>query len=88
MRKSLLFIFFLLLSQFLSAQSINSIDINVYIDDKGDAYVKQQWDVNVVSGTEWYIPISNLNGSSVRGLTVSEDGREFEDEGRSWNTKR
>ena len=88
MRKSLLFIFFLFLSQILPAQWIHSVDINVYIDDKGDAYVKQQWDVSVVSGTEWYIPIGNLNGSSVRGLTVSEDGREFEDEGRAWNTKR
>ena len=77
MRKSLLFIFFLFLSQILPAQWIHSVDINVYIDDKGDAYVKQQWDVSVVSGTEWYIPIGNLNGSSVRGLTVSEDGREI-----------
>ena len=88
MRKSLLFIFFLFLSQILPAQWIHSVDINVYIDDKGDAYVKQLWDVSVVSGTEWYIPIGNLNGSSVRGLTVSEDGREFEDEGRAWNTQR
>ena len=78
MRKSLLFIFFLFLSQILPAQWIHSVDINVYIDDKGDAYVKQQWDVSVVSGTEWYIPIGNLNGSSVRGLTVSEDGLRYE----------
>lgn len=88
MRKILFSAVLLLLAHLVAAQEIRSVDINVYINDDGDAYVKQVWDVTVVSGTEWYIPIGNLNGSSVRGLKVSEDGREFEDEGRSWNVNR
>ena len=71
-----------------SAQRIRSIDINVYINDDGDSYIKQVWDVNVVSGTEWYIPIENLGGMSIRGLTVEENGTEFIDEGRTWDSDR
>ncbi|MBR4808731.1 MAG: DUF2207 domain-containing protein [Bacteroidales bacterium] len=72
----------------LSAQQIRSLDIGVYIDDQGDAYIKQVWDVNVVSGTEWYIPIENLGGMSIRGLTVEENGVAFIDEGRKWDSDR
>ena len=70
------------------AQEIRSIDIDVYIDDEGDAYIQQRWDVTVVRGTEWYIPIGNLNGMQIRGLKVQENGREFIDEGFSWDSDR
>ncbi|MBO4566637.1 MAG: DUF2207 domain-containing protein [Bacteroidales bacterium] len=72
----------------LSAQQIRSIDIGVYINDDGDAYISQEWDVTIVSGTEWYIPIENLGGMSIRGLTVKENGQEFIDDGRSWDSSR
>ncbi len=71
-----------------SAQRIRSVDISVFINNEGDAYIKQVWDVNVVSGTEWYIPINNLGKMSIRGLTVKENGEEFIDEGRTWDTHR
>ena len=70
------------------SQEIRSVDIELYINDDGDAYVKQRWDVTVVRGTEWYIPIGNLNGSQIRGLTVEENGVAFIDEGRNWDTDR
>ncbi|MBO4476630.1 MAG: DUF2207 domain-containing protein [Bacteroidales bacterium] len=72
----------------LHAQRIRSVDVHVYINADGDAYIKQIWDVNVVSGTEWYIPIGNLGGMSIRGLTVKENGEEFIDEGRTWDVDR
>ena len=72
----------------LSAQRIHSVDIDVYINEDGDAYIKQVWDVTVVSGTEWYIPIGNLGGMRISSLTVSENGQEFIDEGRNWNSDR
>ena len=72
----------------LLAQEIRSIDIDVYINDEGDAYIQQRWDVTVVRGTEWYIPIENLNGSEVLGLSVEEDGVEFADDGRHWDSSR
>lgn len=78
----------LLATALLYAQEIRSIDIDLYITDEGDAYVEQNWDVTVRHGTEWYIPIGNLNGCKIRGLSVEEDGVEFIDEGRSWDTDR
>jgi len=88
MKRHLILAALLLCSLSAWAQEIRSIDIDVYINEEGDAYIKQRWDVNVVRGTEWYIPIGNLNGSSIRGLTVEENGEEFIDEGRSWNSDR
>ena len=72
-----------------SAQAIRSLDVEVYINDEGDAFVQQFWDVTVVRGTEWYIPIGNLlPGMSVRGLKVYENGEQFIDEGRTWDSDR
>ena len=78
----------LLLPGTLSAQRIRSVDITVYINEEGDAFVEQVWDVNVVSGTEWYIPIGNLGKMHVGGLEVSENGQEFISDGREWDTSR
>ena len=72
----------------LDAQRIRSVDIDVYINGEGDSYIKQVWDVDIVSGTEWYIPIGNLGGMRISGLKVSENGQEFIDEGRSWDSSR
>lgn len=72
----------------LNAQRIRSVDIGVYINDEGDAYIKQVWDVDIVSGTEWYIPIGNLGGMQIRGLKVSENDVAFIDDGRNWDSSR
>ena len=78
----------LLAAATLSAQRIRSVDIDVYINEEGDSYIKQVWDVDIVSGTEWYIPIGNLGGMRISGLKVSENGEEFIDEGREWDSSR
>ncbi len=72
----------------LSAQRIRSVDVQVYIKDNGNAFIKQIWDVEVVRGTEWYIPIENLGGMEIRGLKVEENGVAFIDEGREWDSDR
>ena len=78
----------LLSSVCLGAQEIRSVDIDVYLNEEGDAYIQQRWDVTVVRGTEWYIPIENLNGSEVLGLEVEENGVAFESDGRNWDSSR
>ena len=88
MKRILVLAALLLSSLGLLAQEIRSIDIDVYINEEGDAYIQQRWDVTVVRGTEWYIPIENLNGSEVLGLSVEEDGVEFADDGRHWDSSR
>ncbi|MBR6054084.1 MAG: DUF2207 domain-containing protein [Bacteroidales bacterium] len=61
------------------AQAIYSIDVDVLIDDKGDARITQVWDTESVDGTEWYIPIGNLGQMKIKDLTVSdENGTVFE----------
>ena len=72
----------------LSAQRIRDVDITVDLQADGTARITQVWDVNVVRGTEWYIPIGNLDGMTVGDLSVSENGRAFASEGRRWDTER
>ncbi len=70
------------------AQRIRSIDITVEIQPDGSALVTQEWDVKVVKGTEWYVPVRESGGVRIRDLHVSEDGKDFTYEGRSWDTSR
>lgn len=55
------------------AQAIYSIDVDVLIDEKGDARITQIWDTEAVDGTEWYIPIGNLGQMKIKDLTVSDE---------------
>jgi len=69
----------------LFAQEIRDIDIRVELQRDGSATVTQVWDVTVVSGTEWYIPIASSSGMTVSDLSVSENGTAFRSLGDSWN---
>ena len=70
------------------AQSIRDVDIRVELNPDGSGRVTQVWDVSVVDGTEWYIPIDNLGKMSVSDFSVSENGAEFINEGRGWDIHR
>ena len=85
MRK--LFVFVLAFAWALTAmgQQIRDIDIRVELQQDGSAWVTQVWDVTVVSGTEWYVPIENLGKMTVSDLSVSENGVPFRSEGDNWN---
>ena len=71
-----------------SAQSIRDIDIRAVLQKDGSARITQVWDVEVVDGTEWYVPVENLGKMSVTDLSVSEYGRPFISEGRRWDVDR
>ena len=70
------------------AQSIRDLDIRVEVAKDGSARITQVWDVNVVKGTEWYIPVENLGKMTITDLTVSENGQPFVNEGRHWDVDR
>lgn len=72
----------------LSATDIRSVDTEVWLHKNGNAVVYQRWDVTITGGTEWYIPIGNLGQRGIRNLSVFENDREFENEGRDWNSDR
>lgn len=56
----------------LHAQQIDSVDVEVSIRPDGSAIVCQVWRVEVVSGTEWYIPVTENDGIKISHLKVVE----------------
>ena len=71
-----------------SAQTIHDLDITARLMPDGSARITQVWNITVVDGTEWYVPVSNLGEMTVTDFSVSEDGHEFINEGRRWDTQR
>lgn len=72
----------------LDAQEIRSVNTEVVLNRDGSADVTQVWDATVVSGTEWYLPVTNLGKMTVSDFKVFEYGEEFINEGRSWDVDR
>ena len=68
-----------------AAQEIRDVEVSVELQKDGSAWITQVWDVTVVSGTEWYIPIDNLKNMYVDQLSVWENGKEFESVGDKWD---
>jgi len=73
---------------FSHAQEIRDISTTVNLFRTGNAQVIQKWDVTVTSGTEWYIPIDNPGKSYIHNFHVFENGEEYENDGRQWNSDR
>ncbi|MBR3029904.1 MAG: DUF2207 domain-containing protein [Bacteroidales bacterium] len=70
------------------SQEIRDIETTVSLYPDGSAQVVQKWDVTVVDGTEWYIPISNPGKSYIHDFRVFENGIEYANDGRNWNSNR
>ena len=88
MKRTVFILLTLLLPLALQAQEIRDMDIRVEVGRDGSATVTTDWDVTVVNGTEWYIPIENLGPMKVMSLKVSENGKTFVDEEFNWNSGR
>ncbi len=71
-----------------TAQEIRDIDETVVLRADGSARITQVWDVNVVSGTEFYLPFDHLGPMDITDLAVSEGGEAFYEEGDGWDTDR
>lgn len=77
----LLILFSLVFQMGASAESerIKAIDVDVVLDSDGTARITQKWDISTHSGTEFFIPITNLNDMEIENFRVSDEtGREFE----------
>ena len=60
------------------ANTINSIDMDIYIDEYGDASVKEVWNTYLDEGTEGYKVFNNLGNSEIRNFIVTDEtGREY-----------
>lgn len=67
------------------ANSISSIDMDIYVDKSGDAHITETWNCNVTQGTESYHPYYNLGNSQITDLTVSENNQKYTTIS-NWNT--
>ena len=60
------------------ANTINKIEMDIYIDQNGDALVKETWDYTSDKNTEIYHGYPNLGDSTITGLKVSDStGQEY-----------
>ena len=59
------------------ANSIDKMDIDIFIDNNGNAHVTETWNGNYSSKTELYKEYANLGNSKITNYKVSMDGRDF-----------
>lgn len=79
-----MFLFSLVIPVKAYAQNIiYSIDMDINIDKYGNAMIREVWDVDGETGTEWYKVLNNLDGSEVSNFTVSMDGQALQY--KNWN---
>ena len=78
-------LFLCILSTMVSANTIYSIDMDIFIDKNGNAQVTEEWDCNVTQGTESYHPYYNLGSSEIRNLKVSDEDDNAYETLNSWN---
>lgn len=85
LKMSLLAIFICLFAINIGANSIEEVNVKVNITDDGTAHVSEEWKVYNTDGTEWYIPMQNLNHMSISNFRVQgEDGLEWTEDD-NWN---
>lgn len=69
-----------------SANSISKIDMDVYIDNQGNATITEVWTTNMSKGTEGYRPYTNLGNSKISNFTVTDEtGKQYQSLS-NWNT--
>lgn len=70
---------------------VRSVLIQANLKEDGSADIREEWDIEIANDstiTEWYLPKSHLNGSTINNFVVREDGRVFEDLGSNWDIDR
>ena len=75
------------LTSYAGVSHVCSLSISAGLETDGSAHITEVWTIDVNDqNTEWYKPISNLDGMSLSGFGVSEGGRSYEYES-NWNVK-
>lgn len=80
--KKILKIGFLCLTFFLvihgvKAESIDSIDMSIYVDSNGDAHVTETWVATPTEKTEYYHAFYNIGNSEIKDLQVKDQSMEY-----------
>lgn len=66
------FFFFVLIGN-VDANTLNSVNMDIYIDEYGDAHVEEVWDYKVDGGTENYHSYENIGNSKFTDFTVQDE---------------
>ena len=65
--------FFILFQTQSNANNITDINMDVYIDSNGTAYITEVWNTYLNQGTEGYRPYTNLGNSKISNFSVSDE---------------
>ena len=78
MKKILLFLSVLFLPLVVNAEDvINNFNVDIYIDNNGNAHVTELWDTKADDGSEFYRSYYNYTGSEFKDYKVEMDGKEY-----------
>lgn len=67
-----IFLFFVFIGN-VNANTLNSVKMDIFVDNNGNANVTEIWDYTVNSGTENYHSFKNVGNSRFRNLKVSDE---------------
>ena len=84
--KKILFLIlcFLVSTQVVNASSIDTIDMDIVLDEYGTATITETWKAYVNQGTEGWHPYYNLGNTTITVLSAAMDGIEYSVED-NWN---
>lgn len=86
----IILVFFILFTLFntkeVTANTINNIDMNVYIDASGNANITEKWTAYLNTGTEGYRAYSRLGNSTISDFSVTDDKGTVYETLSVWNT--
>ncbi len=71
-----MFLFFIFIGN-VNANTLNSVKMDIFVDDNGDANVTEVWDYTVNSGTENYHSFKNIGNSEFTNLRVSDENTNY-----------
>lgn len=80
---SLLFIFIFTIN--VKADSINKINMDIFIESNGDAKVTEVWDATISSGTEGYKPYYNIGEAKITNFSVTDENGVLYNDVFTWN---
>jgi hypothetical protein len=73
---SMLFVFFAF-SMSVSADNIERIDMDIYVNENGVANVVEKWVAKADSGSEWFRTFENMTNQKVSNFEVYMDDKAY-----------
>lgn len=86
-KKILFLVICFLLIDIVNANSVNKVDMDIYIDSLGDAHIKETWNYTSNKDTEIYHGYSSLGKSSITDFMVSDNTGVDYSYVNNWNIK-